>query len=415
MKRKYFILMIILSFIVEIVVICLLVNKSYVLKNDTVKLNELVYEIENNFNDEKKYPNTFSYSIIDSNENLIYKNSNNISTSLNDAYMNRDTIIDLNIEGVSYKLLISNDLKEIISKNNNTIITSVIIISLIQLICLAIYYIYLERNILSPFKDMKEYATRISNGDLDIPLKMDRGNNFGAFTESFDIMRVELKKARLKEKEANDSKRELVAKLSHDIKTPVASIKSSSELGSEITKDEKDKYYFDCINMKADQINTLVSNLLMSSLEDLEKISINPSQSDSYILYDLIEAADYLKRVGKYIIPECKIFIDRVRLQQVIDNIISNSYKYANTKIDCNSYIENEYLILSFRDYGEGVDLLELPLLTEKYKRGANSKGLDGVGLGLYISKSFVSEMNGILELGIDNPGFIVTIKLRII
>lgn len=415
MKKRYFILIILLSFIIEIVTLILLINKSYTLKNDTVKINELVYEIENNFNDKEKYPTTFNYSIIDSSGELIYKNSNNISVSLNDAYKNRDTIIDLNIEGNSYKLLISNDLSEIISNTNTTIIITVIAISFIQLICLVLYYIYLQRSIIHPFKDMKDYATRISNGDLDIPLKMDKGNNFGAFTESFDIMRIELKKARLKEKEANDSKRELVAKLSHDIKTPVASIKSSSELGSAIASSEKDKYYFNCINTKADQINTLVSNLLMSSLEDLEKISINPIQSNSYVLYDLISTSDYLNKVEKYIIPDCKIFIDRVRLQQVIDNIISNSYKYANTKIDCNSYIENEYLVISFRDYGCGVEKLELPLLTEKYKRGSNSAGLDGVGLGLYISKSFINEMDGILELANGEPGFIVTIKLRII
>lgn len=415
MKRRYFIIVILLSFVLEIGIMLILINKNYSFQNDTVKINELVNEIEDNFNNQEKYPSYFDYSIIDSKGLVIYKNNNDTSKNLNDAYKNRDTIVDLSIEGDNYKILIRNDLSSIIFKNNQSILTLVIVVSMIQFIVLGLYYLYLERSILSPFKDMKDYAERISCGDLDIPLKMDRGNNFGAFTESFDIMRMELKKARIKEKEANDSKRELVAKLSHDIKTPVASIKSSSELGMAITKDSKDKYYFDCINTKADQINTLVSNLLVSSLEDLEKISVSPTPSSSYILYDLIKNSDYLLKVNKYQIPECKIYMDRVRLQQVIDNIISNSYKYANTNIDLESYIENEYLILSFRDYGNGVDLVELPLLTEKYKRGKNAKDLDGVGLGLYISKSFINEMDGILEINNSDPGFVVTIKLRII
>ena len=276
------------------------------------------------------------------------------------------------------------------------------------------YILYLHRTIMKPFKDMKLFATRISNGNLDIPLSMDKNNNFGAFTESFDIMREELKKARQKEKEANESKRELVAKLSHDIKTPVSSIKSTSELCLEIGS-EKDKKYFETINNKADQINTLISNLLISSLEDLDEIKINPIEIESYVLNELVKNSDYLNKVEGFNIPECRIFADRLRLQQVIDNIFSNSYKYANTKIDVDSKIDDSYLVLEFRDYGPGVDKDDLPLITEKYKRGKNTTNKDGVGLGLYISKTFLDQMEGILEIENANPGFKVIIKLRII
>ena len=415
MKKRYFILLIILSFIIEIITVIILVNNSYSYKNDTIKINELSHEIELNFSDTTKYPNYYDYSIIDDNGNVIYSNSINTSKSLTEAYKNKDTIVDINIDSNTYKILINNNLEEYIKNNNSFIIITVLVISIIQLAIIITYFIYLQKNILNPFKDMKAYATRISSGDLDIPLTTDKGNNFGAFTESFDIMREELKKARKKEKEANDTKRELVAKLSHDIKTPVSSIKSTSELGSAISKDEKNKYYFDVINAKADQINTLVSNLLISSLEDLDKISISPKKCESFILYDLIKNSDYLAKVLEYKIPQVNIYIDRIRLQQVIDNIISNSYKYANTNININSYIDNSYLCLEFIDYGSGVDELELPLLTEKFKRGSNSESKDGTGLGLYISKTFINEMDGIFEIKNGNPGFIAIIKLRII
>ena len=284
-----------------------------------------------------------------------------------------------------------------------------------KLAIIVLFFIYIRKTIIKPFDDLKGYALRIANGNLDIPLTMDKGNNFGAFTESFDIMREELKKARIKEKEANDSKRELVAKLSHDIKTPIASIKSSVELGYSITDNEKDKELFNMINNKVDQINTLVSNLLTSAVEDLSEININPISCDSYIIYDLIKNSDYLNKVKKYSIDNCKIFIDRLRLQQVIDNIISNSYKYANTDIEIKSIKNSDYLILEIRDFGNGVNDLELPLLTEKFKRGSNTTDKDGVGLGLYISKTFINAMDGILEVENANPGFKVILKLRII
>ena len=414
MKRIYLFILLIVSFIVEITVTTIFINQMSNYQNDTVKINELIYGVKDNFNNEELYPKYYTYSILDNEDNLIYKTSDNTSISLNEAYRNKDTIVTINVNGIDYKICINNKINEIIAQNNKSILTTIIVISLFQLFIISLYYIYLYKSILKPFKDMKEYASRISSGNLDVPLKMDKNNSFGAFTESFDIMREELKKARIKEKEANDSKRELVAKLSHDIKTPVASIKSTSELGYAISKDDKDKAYFDTINKKSDQINTLVSNLLISSLEDLEEIKINPTLMDSYILYELIKNSDYLSKVDKYVIPECKIYADRLRLQQVIDNIISNSYKYAKTDIHVESFIVDNFLVIEFRDYGAGVNPIELPLLTEKFRRGENSKSLDGVGLGLYISKTFLDEMEGSIELKNGNPGFIVIIKLRI-
>ena len=415
MKKRYFFIILALTFLVEIIASIILINNKVEYKNDTVKLNELINEIKNNFNDEDKYPTFFEYAIIDNNGNLIYKTNDIESKSLNQAYQNRDTIIDLKVEDKDYKVLVSNDVSSIVSKNNTILISMILSFSFIQLAIIILFFIYIRKTIIKPFDDLKGYALRIANGNLDIPLTMDKGNNFGAFTESFDIMREELKKARQKEKEANDSKRELVAKLSHDIKTPIASIKSSVELGYSITDNEKDKELFNMINNKVDQINTLVSNLLTSAVEDLSEININPISCDSYIIYDLVKNSDYLNKVKKYSIDNCKIFIDRLRLQQVIDNIISNSYKYSNTDIEIKSIKNSDYLILEIRDFGNGVKDLELPLVTEKFKRGSNTTDKDGVGLGLYISKTFINAMDGILEVENANPGFKVILKLRII
>jgi signal transduction histidine kinase len=255
----------ILSFIVVIVVSIILLLNVNNYQNDTVKVNELTYGVKENSNQEELYSKYYTYSILDMDDNLIYKTSDNTSLSLNAAYKNKDTINTNNVSGVKYRILVNHRINEIIEQNNKSILITIIVISLFELFILSLCYIYLYESIHKPLKDMKGYASRISSGNLDVPLKMDSGNTFGAFTESFDIMREELKKARKKEKEANDSKIELVAKLSHAIKTPVATIKSTSELGYAISKDEKDKAYFDTINKKADQINTLVSNLLISS------------------------------------------------------------------------------------------------------------------------------------------------------
>lgn len=412
MKRKFLFIVLALSFLIELLTVILILNTNY--KNDNIKINELVNEITINYGNENNYPKDSYYSIINDNNELIYTN-NNPSKSLNDAYKNQDTIVDLKVEGKIYKLLIKNNIDEYVKSKDIAIIITVSLISIIQIFTIVFYYIYLDKKIIRPFKKMNSFAERVAEGNLDIPLTMDKDNNFGAFTESFDIMREELKKARIKEKEANDSKKELVAKLSHDIKTPVASIKSTSELGLVVSSDEKTKNYFETINQKSDQINTLISNLLASSIEDLTEININPVKCASSILYELIKTSDYQNKVKEFRIDECNIYVDRIRLQQVIDNIFSNSYKYANTEIEINSNIIDDYLVLEIKDFGNSIDDLDLPLILDKYKRGKNALSKDGVGLGLYISRQFIEAMDGIIEVKNDKPGFKVILKLRII
>lgn len=416
MKRRYLSLFIIFIFVLELFVVIYYIREKTEYKNDITKINELVNEIKENYGEFSKYPKYYNYTVIDNSGNLIYKTKEGLSQSLNEAYKNRDTIIDLIVDNeIKGKIIISNDIKGIVNRHNYIYINIIMWVSGIQLIALIIYYIVLYKKILKPFNNMKDFAIRVSNGNLDIPLEMDKKNNFGAFTEAFDIMRSEIKKARITEKKIIEDKKELVAKLSHDIKTPIASIKSSSELGLAISNDEKTKECFKSINQKSDQINILVTNLFNATLEELEELNISPIELKSNIIKELIDNADYLNRNNEYSVPKCKIFGDKLRLQQVFDNIFANSYKYANTKIETKIFIENEYLVVSIRDFGNTINDEEVPLLTEKFKRGTNTGSVEGAGLGLYISKELLKKMNGNLEIRNENPGFNTIIYLRII
>ena len=130
------------------------------------------------------------------------------------------------------KILIYNDGARIFEEKKRTTAFVLMAAAILQFCLCAGYLFYIRRAVIKPFDSMKDFARRIAGGNLDIPLEMDRQNLFGAFTESFDLMRCELKKARLAEAKAAAEKKELIAKLSHDIKTPVASIKAASEVGA---------------------------------------------------------------------------------------------------------------------------------------------------------------------------------------
>ncbi|MCL2150045.1 MAG: HAMP domain-containing histidine kinase [Dehalococcoidia bacterium] len=275
-------------------------------------------------------------------------------------------------------------------------------------------YLYCERSILAPFRKLRRFARDVATGNLDIPLEMDPHGSFGAFTESFDLMREELKKARENERAADRSKKELVASLNHDIKTPVASIKAATELMLVSARDEKEKSQLARIEAKAEQINALITDMFHATLEDLQALSVSPIEVPSTAIPGLIQSADYKGLVKPFSIPECIVMADPVRLQQVLDNIIGNSYKYAGTDIEVRAAFDGAFLLIDIADYGYGAPEDELPLLLNKFYRGKNAAEKSGYGLGLYIAKYLLTHMSGDLCCENRARGFVARLTLRL-
>lgn len=310
-----------------------------------------------------------------------------------------------------------------------------------------LYGLYIQKNILMPFKNMKDFAAKVAQGKLDEPLEMDRDNMFGAFSESFDIMREELVQAKEREFELQKKERELVASLSHDLKTPVTGIKLAAELmqmrlsiksdsqtegnvagktEAQISTEEQNIIGFsqkeianlnadaEGIYKKAEQIDALLADLFTSTLDDLGEFKVYCRDEESGVLADIVKDMDDKTLTVMSEIPEVIINIDRKRMAQVIGNIISNSYKYANTKIDIQFGISGKYLEMLIKDYGPGVPTAELDLITNKFYRGKDWQDTDkdGHGLGLYIAKSLMNKMSGDLIVESDGKGFAVTLVI---
>lgn len=414
MKKAPFIILLVLTFIAEALACYLMLSKIKDIKTDPVKVNECMYSISENYGDTSKYNTQLDYVVIDNDGKLVYKTRDGLSESVNEAIKTRGLIIDLTVDGeVKGKVIFDYNIGVQLAEFKQNIVIVFIIIGVLQIVIIVSWYIYIKRSMITPFTKLSDFAARVAEGNLDMPLQMDKGHVFGAFTESFDLMRSELKKARIAEKKANDEKKEVIAKLSHDIKTPVASIKSTSEVGMAITKEERAKKMFGVIDAKTDQIKSLVDNLFTSSVQDITEIEVNPGMQPSDVISGLIRNADYLSRADAFTIPECNVYFDKLRLQQVFDNIFMNSYKYADTVMHVNAEIAGDYLVIRISDEGSGVKEEELPLLKEKFKRGSNASDKDGAGLGLYLTDYFMEKMDGQLGLKNLDKGFEVSVYIR--
>ncbi|MDE6946535.1 MAG: HAMP domain-containing histidine kinase [Anaeroplasmataceae bacterium] len=417
MKKQVFLIGVLFVLIAEIITLIIFAVQTPDFSQDTVAVNEVVQSVMKDFNNLEEHKNTtaLDYVVLDENGNLIYKTKSGLSESVNEAIKHRDTILDITTDsGIVGKVIIYNDGAQTLQSQKQTAIIVLSVAITVQGGIFIGYAVYMHFTIIRPFRKLKGFAERIASGNLDIPLEMDKRNLFGAFTESFDIMRSELKKARIAEAQANASKKELVAKLSHDIKTPVASIKAVSEVGLAVATNEKEKENYTHIIGKVDQINTLVTNLFTATLEELQQLTVTPTNIDSNQVKTLIENADYMHRATVPNMPECLVYADGLRLQQVFDNIFANSYKYAKTDIIVTTQKADNYIVIGIEDYGGGALPEELPVLKEKFKRGSNAKNTEGAGLGLYISDYFMREMQGELNIENGEHGLKVTITLAL-
>ena len=390
----------------------------------TIEINRLLVSLEEDWDSVSSYKDkpiesdsSFDYSVIDANGNVILYTRDDIAKSISSATSDYDIIRNIEVDGkVSGYLIVHNPKAELEKQTNMKIALFVMSLVLLTVIVSVLYYIYLKRRVLDPFKKLKGFAVRVAGGNLDTPLEMDKGNVFGSFTESFDIMREELKASREREEKAVKSRKELVAQLSHDIKTPVSSIKAMTDVMS-LTASEEDKVTINAINAKADQIDSLISNLFHATLEELEQLEVKPEDINSTDIVQMIKDADYQNKIEKLDIKDAVVFADRLRLNQVLNNIIFNSYKYADTMINVTSRFENagsKYLFIEIADKGPGVPEEELEMITQKFKRGSNAGNKDGSGLGLYISDYLMNKMEGSLTVRNTGDGFAVEIGIKI-
>ncbi len=390
--------------------------------HDVLLLNKIAHKM---VLDDMPPENTASereYVILDVNGNVIYDNRSDrsevitVETAMKRCYPY--TYITENNQITGSVVLTDSD------KHFDCLRTNIIVVycvcSFLLIGTAAAFGAYIRKAILRPFAKMKDFASYVAAGDLDRPLEMDRGNMFGAFSESFDIMREELKASRARELSLQKKERELIASLSHDLKTPVTGIKLTAELmaavfsqneGQEITVTQDMIVKMNNVYKKADEIALLVGDLFSSTLEDLGAFKVNCADENSAVITALVSEYDDRGLVRISEIPQVIVHMDKLRLSQVIGNILFNSYKYADTPIDISFRLDERFLEVSIHDSGPGVPEDEIELITNKFYRGKEQGDKEGSGLGLYIARILMDKMGGELSVRSEN-GLCVTLLI---
>ena len=286
----------------------------------------------------------------------------------------------------------------------------------VGIVCINGVIAYVWLSIIKPFHKLERYADDLAAGKFDNGLDYDRSNYFGKFTWAFDSMRREIIKARSCEREAIENNKTVIASLSHDLKTPVASISAYSEaLVNGFYSDTEEMYsYLDVISKKCDEISKITGDMLVHAIGELDALKMSPEPLE---LSGLIETTVKETGTGDSIRFEKPMFpvnvcVDKNRFSQLIGNLIGNAQKYADGEMDISVTKNGAAYAVHFCDHGKGIPDEDMPFVLDKFYRGSNTGDKSGSGLGLYIVRYIAQQSGGDVLLENKDPGLEVTVTV---
>lgn len=265
--------------------------------------------------------------------------------------------------------------------------------------------LYLTRNLFAhiqkPLDALMQGVKRIEDGDLDSPIAYEEQDEFRMACDAVDAMAVRLKKSLTEQQKEQQRKQELIAGMSHDLKSPLTTIRAYTEALLEgVAPDEPTRQrYLQTIYARETDLEALVNRLFelakLGASEYPMHLKALPLQET---LHHILNTCDHEGiSVDCDAVIDCTVLADRELLQRVLKNLVDNSCKYGANALSFGSACEEDTVTLWMEDNGPGVPEEQLPCLFEPFYRGdaARTKPGAGSGLGLAVVKKSMQQMGG--------------------
>ena len=262
----------------------------------------------------------------------------------------------------------------------------------------------LFRHISQPLDTLTAGVARIRDGDLDTPIAYGAPDEFKAACDAVDEMAARLKASLEQQQLVRQKKQELIVGMSHDLKSPLTSIRAYTEaLLDGVARDEAAKrHYLQTIHTKEMDIEAMVNRLFAFAKMD---VSEYPVHSEPLALRPLMqELTDEWDAGGMELQTEIpaalQVMADRELLNRITANLLGNSRKYSGqeaVRVSISARKADGMAEICFADDGQGVPAEQLPRLFDAFYRGdaARTAPGEGSGLGLAVVKKAVEEMGG--------------------
>lgn len=294
-----------------------------------------------------------------------------------------------------------------------------------------IFLMTLKNRVFEPIGKLENGVEEISKGNYDVEIEFEMHNEISMLIYSFNDMAKKLKQAEEVKKEYEENRKNLIASISHDLKTPITSIQGYIETLQEMDNAPREtvKRYHQIIYNNTAYINKLIDDLFLFSKLDIQKLDFNFEKAEikafmedlmqefSFILEDKGVKFNYIDSIDK----KSYVKIDGKRVNQIFRNIIGNAVKYGSDEdllIDVTLYRKDNRIYANVKDNGPGIPEEKLEHIFERFYRidCERTKDLMSTGLGLAIAKELVEAQGGEIKVSsVVNEGTCFTIMFPVL
>lgn len=292
-----------------------------------------------------------------------------------------------------------------------SIVASILIIIIFLTLSVFVYAYLTSKKIVKPLKKILEGIKRMTKGDYCTRIDFNAENEFAEIKDAFNFMAEKIETSESERKRLENLRRQLLADISHDLKTPLTSIRGYSKAlyDGMVEDEEKLKKYLNIIYNKSERATLLIETLHEFAKLDNSQYIINREEGDfsEFIRETVSGFYNEFQEKGFQLeidLPEYEIRykFDRVEMERAISNIITNVLKYnpegTKIKIELKNNIEEIELIIA--DDGIGIDENLKDKIFEPFIRGDKSRHTTGgTGLGLSIANKILEKHGGNLKL----------------
>lgn len=270
---------------------------------------------------------------------------------------------------------------------------------------------WINKGVFYPIRQLNHAMSCIAKGDFDYALHIEENNGeIEQLYKSYEDMRLKLKESSEEKIQNEKQNRELISNITHDLKTPITSIKGYVEgiIDGVADTPEKMSRYIKTIYTKANEMDRLINELTYYSGINSNRIPyhfhcINVTDYFNDCVEDVgldLESKNITLNYSNLLSPDTKIIADPEQLKKVINNIVGNSIKYIDKEkgeIEIRLLDEVDSIRVEIEDNGKGIAAKDLPNIFERFYRtdASRNSSKGGSGIGLSIVKKIIEDHGG--------------------
>jgi len=295
---------------------------------------------------------------------------------------------------------------------------------LLFFILMTLFFYLFSYRMMRRIQHINNCVNKIGKGNWNVQLQTSAKDEIGNLSRQINQMVHNLRQMREKEQAAELLKTEMIANISHDLRTPITSLAGYIELIKDRGKEQEK--YIHIATRKCDELKKLIQDLLEYCTLSYREYHLNKEKVEirellQQVIIDFVPQLEQANMSFQVESPSTPVLVDvDIKLVvRMLQNMIRNSIAYGakGRKLDFGLQIDSSFIHLSITNYGEAIPEKDLPHIFERFYRGEKSRSADtgGKGMGLAISKNIAKMHGGDIKVTSSHQAtvFIIQIPFR--